>query len=255
MVKLTPSRVREYQACPLQFKLKYLDALGPKDIEQSPAFAFGCSMHAALDAFHRSGRSPKQFTPEALLRRNWKSAGYADAQQEEQYFAKGVDALTRYREALGTPRGKILGTETFFSRVVSLDGHRFELGCKADRVELLPDGALEILDYKTNGNGEILSADTLAADLPTFIYYALARLSYPQHPRVVVSQLNVLTFSKTVVDYAADQIAENKRALANLVTEIETGQFEPRPNGHCVWCCVRNYCPFFGPEVILDQAL
>jgi putative RecB family exonuclease len=255
VIKLTPSRIREYQACPLQFKLKYLDALGPKDIEQSPAFSFGCSMHAALDVLHRPGRSPKQITLEALLRRTWKNAGYADAQQETQYFAKGVDALTRYFQTMGTPQGKIIGTETFFSRVVNLDGHRFELGCKADRVELLPDGALEILDYKTNGNGEILSADALAADLPTFIYYTLARLSYPQHPRAIVSQLNVLTLSKSVVDYTADQIAENKQALANLVAEIEAGQFEPRPNGHCAWCPVRSYCPFFGPEVSLDQAI
>jgi putative RecB family exonuclease len=255
MLKLTPSRVREYQACPLQFKFKYLDVLGPKDVEQSPAFSFGCSMHAALDVFYRPSPSLKQITPEALLRRNWKSAGYLDAQQEAQYFAKGVDALTRYFQTMGTPDGKILGTETFFSRVVNLDGHRFELGCKADRVELLTDGALEILDYKTNGNGEILSADALAADLPTFIYYALARLSYPQHPRVVVSQLNVLTLSKMVVDYAADQVAENKQALANLVAEIEAGQFEARPNGHCAWCSLRSYCPFFGPEVSLDQTI
>lgn len=255
MIKLTPSRVRECQACPLQFKLKYLDALGPKDIEQSPAFSFGCSIHAALDVYHRPEHLQKQETPEDLLRRSWKSAGYADAQQEAQYFSKGVGALAGYLRTMGTPSGKILGTETFFSRVVNLDGHRFELGCKADRVELLPDGALEILDYKTNGNGEILSADALATDLPTFIYYALARLSYPKYPRTVVSQLNVLTLSKTVVDYTADQVIENKQALANLVAEIEAGQFEPRPNGHCAWCCVRSYCPFYGPEVALDQAI
>jgi len=255
MIKLTPSRVREYQACPLQFKLKYLDAFGPKDIEQSPALSFGCSIHAALDLFHRPGRTFKDLTPDILLRRSWKSVGYADAQQEAQYFTKGVEALTGYLQAMGTPRGKILGTETFFSRVVNLSGYRFELGCKADRVELLPDGELEILDYKTNGNGEILSADALAEDLPTFIYYVLGRLSYPQHPRVIVSQLNVLTLSRTVVDYTADQVAENKQALANLVAEIEAAQFEPRPNGHCAWCCMRSYCPFFGPEVALENAV
>ncbi len=253
MIKVTPSRIREYQACPLQYKNLYVEKLGPKGMVASPAYSFGSSIHAALDELHRPYGSLKQLTPESLLRRYWKTEGYANRQQEDQYFAKGVDALTNYFQIMSTPCGKILGTEIFFSRVINLNGCRFELGCKADRVELLPQGMLEILDYKTNANGEILSANALAADLPTFIYYALARLCYPQHPRVVVSQLNVLTLSKSVVDYTAGQVAENKIALANLVAEIDAGQFEARPNGHCAWCCVRSYCPYFGPDVVFDE--
>lgn len=45
MPKPTPSRIRELQARPRQFKLKYAETLGPKQPEQSPAFTFGTSIH------------------------------------------------------------------------------------------------------------------------------------------------------------------------------------------------------------------
>lgn len=94
MKKLTPSRIREYLACPLQFKRKYLEALGPKEPEASPAFSFGSSMHASLDALHRPNRSRQAVQPETLLRRHWLTNGYADPTQEAEYFASGVAMLT-----------------------------------------------------------------------------------------------------------------------------------------------------------------
>lgn len=154
-----------------------------------------------------------------------------------------------------TPNGEILGAEVFMSRAVKLGNYRVELGCKADRVELLPDGTLEILDYKTNGDGEVLSADALANDLPSFLYYALARICYPNHSRVVISQLNLRSLKKTLVNYTDEQRTANKQALSELVTEIESGKFEARPNGYCAWCSVRKYCPFFGPDADLDAVI
>lgn len=255
MLKLTPSRVREFQACPHQYRSLYVDKLGPKGIVQSAAFSFGCSEHAALNELYRGSRPLGQFDPEVLLRRNWRRDGYANQEEEDAYFTKGVQALAAYGEKMLVPIGNIIGTEVFLSRVITLEGRRFELGCKADRLEVLPDGTLEVLDYKTSSNGEVPSADMLAADLATFLYYALARVSYPNHPHVVVSQLNLLTLAKTVVDYTPEQITANKSALVEVVDRIEAGQFEPRPNGHCAWCVVKAYCPLFGPEVSLDQML
>ncbi len=253
MTKLTPSRIREFQACPLQYKLLYVDRRGPKSPIASAAFSFGCSVHATLDELHKSGNPHRPFDPEAVLRRNWRREGYASPEQEAEYFKRGAEALAAYGQRMLMPAGRILGTEVFLSREITLAGRHVELGCKADRLELLPNNALEVLDYKTNGNGEIPSPEMLAADLATFVYYALARVSYPIYTHVVVSQLNVLTLAKTLVDYTPAQVTANKLRLVELVDQIGAGQFEPRPNGHCAWCAVRSYCSLFGPEVSLDE--
>ncbi len=252
-MKLTPSRIREFLACPLQYKLLYVDRLGPRDPVPSPAFSFGCSVHAALEELHRPDMPPRSFDAEALLRRNWRRDGYANQAEEEVYLKKGIEALGTYTDRMLPAAGTIVGTEVFLSRTITLAGYRFELGCKADRIEVLPGGALEVLDYKTNGNGEIPSSEMLAADPATFVYFALARVSYPAHSHVVVSQLNVLTLAKVIVDYTPEQVAVNKATLVSILDQIERAQFEPRPNGHCAWCAVKRYCPLFGPEVSLDE--
>lgn len=255
MQRLTPSRVRDYQACALKFKLTTLDGLGPKDIEQTAPLCFGNSIHAALDTFHRPGARQRTADAETLLRQHWKLGGYRDAGEEAQYFQRGVQALTQYLQAKGIPEGDILRTECFLRQQVKLDGRQVELSAKADRIELLPGDVLKILDYKTHASGEIPSAGMLACDLPTFLYYTLARLAYPQYKRVMVAQLNVLTLAETAVEYTPEEVTANKQALIELIDQIERGEFEARPNGHCAWCPVRSYCPFFGPEVNLDELL
>jgi RecB family exonuclease len=256
MIKITPTRSREFDSCGLQYKLKYVDALGPKELEHAPALSFGSSLHACMDELHRPGRRLVQpVAPESTMRRHWQRDGYVDAEQEAQYYDKGVQILGRYMEVMTVPAGRILATEAFFSRVVVVGGHRFELGCKADRIELLPDGRLELLDYKTNADGNVPTVEMLATDVPTYIYFVLGRICYPSHPHVVVSQLNLLTLKKVLVDYTPEQLAANKATLIDSVARIEAGEFEARPNGHCVWCPVRIHCPFGGPEVNLEGVL
>ncbi len=244
MLKLTPSRIREYKACQLQYRLKYVDGFAPAAPAASPALSFGNSLHAALEELHRYGsaRVAAEDIP-ALLRKHWKGDGYGSPAQEAEQFALAVESLRKYLAEFGTVSGAILGLEIFLSRTIAQDELRFELVCRADRVELLPDGRLEVLDYKTNADGQLPLPESLAADIATFVYYLLARIHYPQYPHVVVSQLNLLNLAKVCVEYTDAQRAENKAGLLKLVQDIEAGRFEPRPGIHCRWCSVREHCP------------
>jgi RecB family exonuclease len=201
-------------------------------------------LHAALADLHRSESLPA--TPEAitsLLRKHWQVTGYANRQQAEEQFELGVRALLNYVQHWGVPFGRILGLECFLARVVKSGGLQFELACRADRIESHPDGSLEILDYKSNADGRLPAADFLAADLATFVYYLLARLTYAPTSHILVSQLNLMSLSKVQVDYSDAQRAENKARLLNLVRAIEAGSLEARPGPHCSWCPVRDQCP------------
>jgi putative RecB family exonuclease len=252
MLSLTPTKLRDYLICPQLYKLRHIDRV--EDGRNSAALSFGRSMHAALEEIHKVGAG-SLLDPERLLRRHWDPGGYADRHESEVYFTRGSDALSRY---MGTPfaaPGQILGTEVFMSYVVNMNGLRIKLGCKADRVSVDTRGILEVLDYKTNASGRLPTPESLTEDLPTFLYYVLTRICYPEYKAVRISLLNVLTLAKVDVEYREAMIAENKKRLAALARSFAAGVFEPAPSEACAWCPVQDRCPKFDTEVDLDSLL
>lgn len=251
MLSLTPTKLRDFITCPQQYKLRHVDRVCA---EMNPApLAFGRSLHAALEEFHRNHDCSKTADPDRLLRRYWEAGAYADERESEAHFVKGLDALRRYLDSPLASAKKVLGTEVFMARVVNLRGLQIRLGCKADRVGLCPDGALEITDYKTNASGRLPTRESLLDDLPTFLYYMLARISYPQYDRVRVTFLNLLTLATVSVEYDAGRVAANKQALLTHIRTFSSGAFGPRPGEACAWCPVQDQCPTFSQEVDFDS--
>jgi putative RecB family exonuclease len=254
ILSLTPSKVRDYQACPHQYMLK-TTSWNPGNYT-SPALSFGNSIHSALEEIHaRLLPADVKIDCREVLRRHWVSKDYSDDRESELHFARGVEALGRYLNRMSQQTGEIIGTEIYLSRVVRLSNYRVRLGCKVDRLELRPDDSLEALDYKTNSAGQVPTKEFLADDLATFIYYVLVRIIYPEHPRVIVSQLNVLTLAKVEVEYDGAKITAHKQGLTRLVGAIQAGEFDPRPGGLCAWCRVRDRCPASEGEADLDNLI
>ena len=251
LLTLTPSKLREYLTCPWRYKLRVVDRLGR--YEATPALSFGNSLHAALDALHKSDSASKQpADAEIILREHWVNDGYADIGEARDHFERGVQILHRYMEMGARGESKTLATEVYLSRSVRIGGVSTRLGCKVDRVELNHDGSLEMMDYKTNASGHVPTREWLISDLSTFIYYALARLTYPEHDRVLVSQLNVITMAKVIIEYDVQALAQSKRALVDVVRAMARGDLEPRPSEACAWCPVTEYCSIFAVETDLD---
>lgn len=256
LLSLTPSSVREYIKCPYLFKSNNIDRTARARHSKTPALSFGISMHAALEEIYKpSANLAQPIDVERILGKHWDANGYFDKREAESYFARGLEDLRKYVKVSAQTDRLIISTEVFLSRVIRLDGTRVKLGCKIDRVELRPDNALELLDYKTCASGRVPTKESLTFDLPTFIYYLLARIVYPDYRRVIVSQLNMRTLAKVEVDYEEADLAINKRALIDLVHEIEKTQFAPRPSSACAWCSIKDICPAFSAEADLDDII
>lgn len=251
MLSLTPTKLRDFLTCPQLYKLRHVDKVCG-DMNPAP-LAFGRSMHAALEEFHKGDGSSTPTDPDRLLRRHWEHGAYADERESEAYFVKGLEALRRYLDSTPASAEEVLGTEVFMARVVNVRGLQIRLGCKADRVSLCPDGALEVTDYKTNASGRLPTLDSLLGDLPTFLYHVLARISYPDYDRVKVTFLNLLTLARVSVAYDAGQVATNKQALIAHIRTFASGAFTPRPGEACAWCPVQDQCPTFSQEVDFDS--
>jgi putative RecB family exonuclease len=251
LLSLTPSKVREFQTCPQQYRLRLI---APRDADNcSPALSFGNSIHAALEQMHRYYLPHGlEFDSRELLAGHWRAGDYNESQESARYFERGVEALEKYVALATRAEGEVLGTEMFLSRIVRLQSERVRLSCKVDRLDRRPDGHLEALDYKTNGNGLVPTREHLAEDMGSFLYYALVRLTYPETEHVIVSQLNVLSLAKVEVEYDRVMVAAHKKSLCDIVGQIRVEAFEPRPSGACSWCRVKDSCPAFGPETDLE---
>ena len=246
MLRLTPSRVRDYLQCPLRYHLHYVAQVTPLAPVESPALAFGSSLHAALKAYHRlSPTAARRVSPAALLSQNWWRGQYEGAEQEGKYFSEGVTVLDQYLRTVGPPGGERVQTEVMLTQDMTLQGERVRLRGRVDHLAHTPDGGVLVLDYKTSARGLVPGEDGLAADLPTFIYYLLGQRTFQHARRVVVAQLNLRTLDRVHVRYTPTQEARNGERLAEVACAVQTGPFEPHPSGACPACPVRLHCPTF----------
>lgn len=247
MLSITPTKLNDYLICPLKFNFRHIEKMDAA--RSSAAMSFGNSIHQALQQFHNQELSNKVSSPqsslnaEKLLKRFWEKNAYADDEEENGYFNKGCRALEAYRKSAVKEQSETLGTEVYMSFIIDFKGLKMRLGCKADRIALHQDQTLEIIDYKTNRSGQVPSAESLERHLPTFVYYVLTRLAYPQYPKIEVTFLNILSMNKVSIRYERSLVDENKRALWECLKTVAAGNRAPRPSEACSWCDFQDECP------------
>jgi putative RecB family exonuclease len=248
MLSVTPTKLSDYLICPLKFKFKHIDRSGGP--ASSSAFSFGTTMHRALQELHdKDMLTAGRLNSEELLKRFWNDVGYATREESRSYFTRGCRALEKYYEKARRETAETLGTEVYMSFVIEFRGLKIRLGCKCDRLALCEDNVLELVDYKTSQSGKIPTPDFVRADLPTFMYYVLARISYPQYPNIRFTYLNVMSGAKVTVEYEKNLIDANKKALWECLKTIAGGNFAPHSSECCAWCDFQDDCPLFNEVV------
>jgi hypothetical protein len=228
--------------------------------------AFGSSLHAVLAEYHsptsdeeatgnaeaasRTNSKGKDLLElETLLHKHWPPAGYThtDQKESERDFWSALKTLRYYKLSQHVPQGRVLGTEVSLSAFVTVAGHKVEFAGRIDRVELLDDNTLMLLDYKTTRHGELPSRSEMASDLGNFVYFLLGWLRYQAMLRVQcvsLVQLNLASLQRRELRYSEREIFEAKAALHDLVRRVVQGtDFEPRPNPGCARCLFRQDCP------------
>lgn len=254
MLSVTPTKLGDYLICPQKYKLKHLNRI--ESANASAALSFGRTMHRALQWLHQTEECLSDFTEiSELLTRYWEAGAYSDAKENGLYFAKGCRALQSYCESYDRREETVIGTEVYLSYILKIGELQVRLGCKADRISAPTEEMLEIIDYKTNASGKVPTLNSLQNDLPTFLYYVLARVSYPQYKEFCITFLNVLTLEKVSVNYDAAQIAANKQALLKCFQSLAAASFSPTPSEACAWCSFQDDCSAFNKIVDFDSVI
>jgi len=231
---LSASDVETYLTCPLKYKFARVFR-----IPQEPTVnqRFGILVHQVLERYHAVGGESKTLAELlGLLEAGWRRGGFGDSDEERQLRAKAIEALTRYHERFQSEPADPVWLERAFA---------FKLGDhlvrgRVDRVDRLPDGGFELIDYKT---GRPKSAAQLKSDVQLSLYAVGAREAW-QLDAAQQAYYYVLDDAKVPVERSA----EDRDWVTDTVLEVADGimsqGFEPTPSyAACSVCDYRIVCP------------
>jgi DNA helicase II / ATP-dependent DNA helicase PcrA len=229
---LSASDIETYRACPLRYKLaRVLKIPTAQTLHQR----FGIAVHQVLERYHTEGHSTLAQML-SLLDRSWLRGGFGESGPERELHGKARTALARYHERLAAHEAE----PEWFERQFAFKLGPHHIRGRVDRVDKLPDGAYELIDYKTS---RPKSAEALAHDVQLSLYALGARESWKVEAERL-SYYYVLDDRKVPVPSSC----MDPNWIAGVVQEVGDGiaaqHFEPTPSpSACALCDYRIACP------------
>jgi RecB family exonuclease len=234
---LSYSSISAYEACPAKYRFQYEERV---PTAPSPALSFGESLHRALHRFHDRPVpvAPSREELWAMLNDVWVSEGYEGPAEERRYHDHAREVLARYhRENAQSYR---IPAALEFRFRIEIEG--VTVAGTIDRMDRLPGGGYEIVDYKTNRR--LPPRAVVERDLQLSIYALAARETWGIDPeRLTLYYL--LPGERMTTERSRLDLDRLRRRIATVAERIGTGRFEPRENPLCRWCDFQSLCPLF----------
>jgi DNA helicase-2/ATP-dependent DNA helicase PcrA len=253
--RISFSQIAAFSTCPLQYKYAH--------ILKVPTFgrhslSFGKSMHNTLQKFLEQvkerqtaaqvslfGNEPVQrpllpSVPELLelFDLGFIDEWYESEEEREEYRARGKESLTKFHEQILLDTPKIFGLELGFTLKV---GEVLVKG-RIDRIDELPDGSLEVVDYKTGNPKTKLEWD----DKRQLVLYALALEQCLPDPKPVKKlTYYYLTTNETVSFEPTEKDREKlTQQILETMDRIAKSDFAADPDAmKCKYCDFKDICP------------
>lgn len=246
------SQLAAFTTCPLQYKFAFILKIpAPED---KPSLIFGRVMHSILFTFLSPIISGKQdlqtnlFGSEKsplinkerlfeIFKEYWEVDGYDTKEQREEFLIKGKSALNSFWEYWqNIDEREVLFLEKRFSFKIAGEVIKGAI----DRVDILPDGRLEVIDYKTGSPKDKLNESSrrqlilYQLFLEEFLGRKIARLSY------------YYLENGSIVSFEANEKEKEKliKEFTEKIKEIKKGNFPPNPGEMCKFCDFKGICEF-----------
>ena len=228
------TRLDTYRRCPFQYKLRYQHHLPG---QPRPGTRLALALHAALAAFYRN--RPCIPYPDDLLSpfdAQWPAdISERDVRALEEGRGLLVDYFRRQSDAWPTVR--------FVEEPFRLELGRHTLVGKLDRVDELPDGSLQIVDYKT-ARTPPRAPDTFQLDV---YQLGLVAKTGELASRIVFEYLRHGT--QHVVEVDDRNIRPTLDRMGGVLAAVEADDaLAPRTGEHCRQCDYAAYCPARTPQ-------
>ncbi|MCJ7805323.1 ATP-dependent helicase [Patescibacteria group bacterium] len=241
---LSYSQIETFRTCPLHYKLKYIVKIPtPPSASQS----FGISIHAAIKRFFdlvALGERANEKLIYKCLEGSWVKEGYLDKIHEKKFFEKGKIYLSGFLKEGFDPENLPEAMEQMFTvPIISKDKKQYlRVGGKIDRLDVFPDGSIEIIDYKT---GASMPKQKELENNLQLSFYALAATSIPDKPFGRLPEKIKLTLyfldqqQKFSTTRTKEDLEKAKEEIFKTKEEIEKSDF--KCSGH-MFC--QNNCEY-----------
>ncbi len=245
----SPSSLNLYIECPKKYWFNYIEK---PDIEEEKHlyFALGTAFHSAMEFLY--GEVKKSKVPslsEVILafEKSWTEECAEDGMPEEEggltleeTRKAGIDCVTRYYETKKPfNEGIVVMMESdidFF-----LEGDKYKVKCKIDRVMNSGKQKFEIHDYKTSkkpSSEADLKKDNQAA------LYAMALRSFSTDIKYISLIWHYVRVGMDVpFSFNEKELELFKEELSCVYRKISAGEFGMNIGNHCDWCDFRSLCP------------
>ncbi len=161
---------------------------------------------------------------------------------EEGYARRIAGLLDNFYEGELASRSEVLAEELHFDLVIDPgDGTPpVRIHGEIDRIDRLPSGGIEIIDYKT---GKVSSQKNVEESLQLTIYALACRdaLGLGTPERVTLYFTESATRLSTM--RTDEQLDAAREAILARVSPIRSGDFVATPGKACQWCDYRAMCP------------
>ena len=244
MKPLSYSQISLYLACPLCYRLQYIDCLKQKEKHY---FSFGSTLHQCVRYFFQTGL-PVVALDELLgyYEANWQDGGYRSPAEENEYRQRGREILTRFWHIHSASFRMPLATEQPFQ--VDIDG--VPLRGIFDRIDKLDSDVLAIVDYKTNRR--LFTPQDIADNLQLTLYQIAAEATW----HLPVTRLTLyhlrLNIPYSCRARSERQIGDARRLVAEVAANIAAEKFPASAGEHCP-CDFADHCPKYGAGVSLER--
>jgi DNA helicase II / ATP-dependent DNA helicase PcrA len=237
-LSLSASDLDLYLTCPLKYKFRRVFG-----IPEEPTInqRFGILIHSVLERFHKDageGEATNGGLAELmdLFESGWRRSGFGSSDDELQFRDRAREAMRLYWERERESEGEPVWLERKFD--IRIGEH--QVRGRVDRVDRLPDGSYELIDYKT---GERKSEAQLENDLQLALYRLAAREAWGLEAGTG-SYYYVLDADKVAAPVRADDAERVERTVLEVGEGVLGQDFEPRPSPTtCSWCDYRLICP------------
>ncbi len=245
ILRFSHSALSSFKSCPRKYEYNYL-----LKIPQPPAGAasFGSSLHNTLNEFYKLVSQSKQaslfedyeedLSLEKLLsiyEDKWITVGFESKEHHDTLKQRGKEILEKF---YGHFKDEVTKIE-FLEKGFKLKMGKYTITGRIDRVDKLPDGTMEVIDYKS---GKSKSQKDVDKDQQLMIYAMATKECFGQP----ASKLTLYFLDDDLqisTEPDPDKLDKMKSDIIDTAAKINESDFAPTPSKFvCQWCPYSKVC-------------
>ncbi len=245
ILKFSYSALKSFKDCPRKYEYNYI-----LKIPQSPtgASSFGSSLHNTLNEFYKLVNQSKQavlfedYQEDLSLNKllsiyedKWISVGYESREHHDSLKKRGKEILENFYKHFK----KELTDVEFLEKGFKLKLGKYIITGRIDRADKLPDGSLEIIDYKSGKSKKQKEVDK---DQQLMIYAMAVKDCF----NLSASKLTLYFLDEDIklsTESSPEKLDKLKSDIIETADEINVSDFKPKPSKFlCQFCPYKKIC-------------